>query len=71
MKAENRKNIEKIKKTYQPETLTSLAAKYNVSLKTFRKWIKSIEHELTIAHKKPFTPAEIKQIVDFLGEYEE
>ena len=71
METENRKNTDKPKKTYQPENLTSLAAKYNVSLKTFRKWIKPIEHDLTIAHRKPFTPAEIKKIVDFIGDYDD
>ena len=71
METGNRNNQEKTKKTYQPETLTSLAAKYNVSLKTFKKWIKPIEHKLTIAHRKPFTPSEIWKIVEFLGEFEE
>ena len=49
--------------------MTSLAAKYQVSLGTFRKWIKPIQAKLNISHKKPFTPAELKMILEFLGEY--
>ena len=59
METINRKNEDGTKKTYQAQTLTSLAAKYKVSVKTFRNWIKPIEHEITIAHRRPFSPLEI------------
>ena len=65
----NLPTADRFQKFNQPETLTSLAAKYKVSLTTFRKWIKPIEHELKISHKKPFTPVELKVIIWFLGEY--
>jgi len=52
-----------------PETMSSLAAKYNVSLTTFKKWIKPIQHEIVIEPKNPFKPADLKKIIDFLGEY--
>lgn len=69
MQVNKHDSTERFKKFNQPETITSLAAKYNVSRVTFRKWIKPIEHKLEIKHKKPFTPAELKIIIDFLGEY--
>ncbi len=53
-----------------PETLTSLAAKYNVSLYTFRKWIAPIEDKIKPKRKKTFSPAELKIIFKHLGEYD-
>ena len=68
---ENSQNpIDRFHKFNQPETITSLAAKYKVCLPTFKKWLEPIEHKLNIAHKKPFTPAELQIIIEFLGEYE-
>ncbi|MBI9036088.1 MAG: hypothetical protein JEZ03_16630 [Bacteroidales bacterium] len=69
MKSYDTNNTDNYSYYNQPETLTSLAAKYQVSLGTFRKWIKPIEYKLNIAHKKPFTPAELRIIIEFLGEY--
>ena len=69
METINRKNEDGKKNIYQPELLTSLAAKYNVTLVTFRKWIKPIEHKLSIKHKVPLTPTDMKIIIEFLGEY--
>ena len=69
--SETRPNpIDRFHKFNQPETITSLAAKYKVSLPTFNKWLKPIKHKLNMAHKKPFTPAELQIIIEHLGEYE-
>ncbi|MFC2111039.1 hypothetical protein ACFLQ5_01160 [Bacteroidota bacterium] len=62
--------IDRFHRFNKPETLTTLAAKYRVSLPTFKKWIKPIEHKLNITHKKTFTPAELQIIIEHLGEYE-
>ena len=64
------KITDSFQKFNKPETLTSLASKYEVSVKTFRKWIIPIEHKLNIEHKKPFTPIELRAIINFLGEYD-
>lgn len=69
MSEQKQDNADKIKIYNQPESIKSLAAKYKVSYVTFRRWIKPIEHKLNMQHKKPFTPAELKIIIDFLGEY--
>ena len=53
----------------KPETLTSLAAKYNVTYITFRKWVKPIMHKINFRPRRTFTPAELKVILEFLGEY--
>lgn len=53
----------------KPETLTSLAAKYNVTYITFRKWVKPIQDKINFKRKRTFTPAELKVIIEFLGEY--
>ena len=54
---------------FSPETMTSLAAKYDVSTTTFKKWLKPIESKLNRNHKLPFTPAQMEIIFDHLGEY--
>jgi transposase-like protein len=60
---------DRFKQFNKPETVTSLAAKYGVSQRTFRKWITPIEEELNITHRKIFTPIELNLIINFLGEY--
>ena len=54
----------------KPETLTSMAAKYKVTYETFRKWIKPIEKQINFSPRRTFTPAEVKMIIEFLGEYD-
>ncbi|MBU1719829.1 MAG: DUF4248 domain-containing protein [Bacteroidetes bacterium] len=54
----------------KPETLSSLAAKYRVTYETFRKWLLPILDQVNFSPRRTFTPAEIKKIIDFLGEYE-
>ena len=49
--------------------MTSLAAKYRVSYHTFRKWIKPLENQINISPRMTFTPADLKIIINFLGEY--
>lgn len=50
------------------ETITSLAAKYNVSRQTIYKWLKPIWHLLQrIEGCRTFTPAQVKKIYDHLG----
>jgi len=53
---------------YKPENLSSLAAKFQVSNNTLKAWIKSMDYEITIEHKKVFTPKELSIIYDHLGE---
>jgi len=53
----------------KPENMTSLAAKYQVTLVTFKKWLKPIAGKISLARKKTFTPSELKVIIEFLGEY--
>ena len=62
--------IDGFDKFNMPETLTSLAAKYKITVKKFHKGIMPIEQKLNIGHKKTFTPNEIKIIIDYLGEYD-
>ncbi len=62
-------NDKRFKPFNQPENLSSLAAKYEVSLHTFKKWLKPIQYKINLKPKKIFTPAELKIIIEFLGEY--
>ena len=53
----------------QPETMTSLAAKYQISRVTLRKWLIPIENQINISPRRPFTPVELKIITEFLGDF--
>ncbi|MBU0488781.1 MAG: DUF4248 domain-containing protein [Bacteroidetes bacterium] len=53
----------------KPETLSSLAAKYSVTYETFRKWLEPIKDQIRITPRRTFTPAEVREIIRFLGEY--
>jgi hypothetical protein len=64
-----KEKFDRFQKYNQPETLGSLAAKYKVSTKTLKKWIKPIENQLNLDNHRIFTPAELKMIIEFLGEY--
>ena len=44
-----------------------LAEAYNVSLKTFKKWIEPIKEELGEYRGKTYTPKQVDKIYDFLG----
>ncbi len=60
-------NSENIK--YRPETMTSLAGKYGVTLHTLRNWIKIAGINLDYRRKSPLTPAQIKLVVDKVGPF--
>ena len=70
METKNRKSQEKTNRIYYPETMTSLAAKYQISRVTLRKWLIPIENQINISPRRPFTPVEIKIIIEFLGDYD-
>ena len=53
---------------YKPENLSSLAAKFQVSNATFKAWLKTIDYNIVIEHKKIFTPKELRIIYEHLGE---
>jgi len=53
----------------RPETVTSLAARYQVSPITLLRWLNPIKDKIVIGRRQPFSPAELKIIIDFLGEY--
>ncbi len=59
----------RFKQFNQPENLSSLAAKYEVSLHTFKNWLEPIQDKINLKLKKIFTPAELRVIIEFLGEY--
>ncbi len=44
-----------------------LAEAYNVSLKTFNRWIEPIKDELGEYRGKTYTPRQVEKIYDFLG----
>ena len=54
---------------FTPETLSSLAAKYDVTVKTFKRWINDLDDELKRKRKVPFTPVQLEMIIDHLGPY--
>lgn len=47
-------------------TLRQLAARWNVSERTVRRWIKPFEDELGPVSGKIFTPRQVKIILDHL-----
>jgi len=47
---------------------TELAYAYNVSLKTFRNWIKPFEQEIGAYRGKAYTPKQVETIQRLLGE---
>ena len=59
----------RFKKFNQPENISTLAEKYQVSYHIFRQWLKPIEKKINLTHKKIFTPTELRIIIDHLGEY--
>ena len=54
---------------YKPETVSSLAAKYGVTHKTFSNWISKIKDDLDIKRKRPLTPGQLKKIIEFLDSH--
>ncbi len=44
-----------------------LAEAYNVSLKTFKKWIEPLKGELGEYRGKTFTPKQVQKIYEHLG----
>jgi len=60
-------NSENIK--YRPETMSSLAAKYGVTLTTLKGWIDEAGLKVDHKRKRPLPPAKIKYIVDSLGPF--
>ena len=56
--------------TYKASSKTILADAYNVSLFTFRKWIKPIDNILGDYVGKAYTPKQVERIVELLGEPE-
>jgi len=57
-------NSEKIK----AQSKTELAHAYNISLKTFRNWIKPFEQEIGTYRGKAYTPKQVETIRRLLGE---
>jgi hypothetical protein len=57
-------------KRYKSISKTQLAIAYNVSVKTFRLWLKPIKEELGKYLGKSYNPKQVEQIVNFLGEPE-
>jgi hypothetical protein len=55
------------------ETNKTLAAKYHVNIRTFRKWLKPIEYlfaDKIAIGRRDYTPREVKMIYEHLGEPE-
>jgi len=50
------------------QSKNELADAYNVSLKTFRNWIKHFEHEIGKYRGKAYTPKQVETIRRCLGE---
>ena len=51
---------------YKPMTLLQLANRWQVDVKTARKWIKPFRHELGRVEGNLFTPRQVKIILDRL-----
>lgn len=51
----------------KPYTSKQLALTYCVTVPTFKKWIKPIEHKLGEKMGNYFTISQVKQIIIFLG----
>lgn len=49
-----------------PMTLLQLAARWQVSVRTVKRWIKPFEHELGKVDGKLFTPRQVKIILEHL-----
>ncbi|MBR3710388.1 MAG: hypothetical protein IKM99_05430 [Bacteroidales bacterium] len=49
-----------------PMTLTQLAARWQVSEKTVKKWIRPFREELGTIHGRIFTPQQVKIILGHL-----
>jgi len=50
------------------QSKTELAFAYNISLKTFRNWIKPFEQEIGKYRGKAYTPKQVETIRRLLGE---
>jgi hypothetical protein len=62
---------EQLPKGYnKPETITSLAKKYGVTPRTFRKWIRPLEGKIRIYPRVVWFPKEVRVILEFLDGYE-
>ena len=55
---------------YKAATKKILASSYNISVKTFNKWLIPINSALGEQTTNIFTPNQVKKIVEFLGEPE-
>ncbi len=53
---------------YRTSTRSALAAKYNVSLPTFRKWLEKIPDLDLSDNQRTLTPKQIEKIMIHLGE---
>ena len=56
---------------YEPLNLSSFAAKYKVSARTFKKWLKPIGKELSELgdNSKTYTPRQFNRIINHLGSW--
>ncbi len=51
---------------YKPMTLLQLANRWDVDVRTARKWIRPFRHELGTVNGNLFTPRQVKIILDHL-----
>ena len=51
---------------YKPMTVLDLANRWQVDVRTVRKWIKPFRHELGTVCGNIFTPRQVKIILDHL-----
>ena len=54
------------KPTYQSRYIYELAARWNVSVRTVRRWIRPFRDELGPVHGKLLTPRQVKIILEHL-----
>ena len=52
--------------TYQPMGYADLAARWNVSTRTVRRWIRPLMDQLGPIHGRLFTPHQVKIIIEHL-----
>lgn len=53
---------------YRASTRSALAAQYNISLPTFRKWLVKIPNLDLADNQRTFTPKQVEMIMIHLGE---
>lgn len=52
--------------TYKPMGYADLAARWNISTRTVRNWIRPFKDQLGPIHGRLFTPRQVKIIMDHL-----